>query len=86
MAKLTRRSFMSRATVGAAAIGVAAGALGATVGSDVVESLSKPAALTNPLMLYVTDASSGEVTYLIGAQSITRRDPALIARLIRAVS
>src|SRR5262249_3648138 len=39
-------------------------------------------ALSNPLMVYVTDAAAGEITFLQGTQQVTRHDRALVARLV----
>jgi anti-sigma factor RsiW len=89
MAHLTRRKFLTRTTAGAAGVGVLAGALGVTgVGSLMnsgVEGLPA-AALSGPLMVYVTDAAKGEVTFLVGGQRVTRHDPALVASLWKVVA
>ena len=89
MAHLTRRKFLTRTTAGAAGVGVLAGALGVTgVGSLAGASAERlpAAALSGPLMAYVTDAAKGEVTFLVGGQRVTRRDPALVARLWQVVA
>src|SRR5215831_241455 len=88
-AQLTRRKFLTRTTAGAAGVGVLAGALGATgVGSLIgagAEGLPATAR-SGPLMVYVTDAAKGEVTFLVGGQRVTRHDPALVARLWKVVA
>jgi len=84
MAILTRRTFITRTTAGAAAIGVTAGALGATVAEELTRNTAAnaPIAASNPLMVYVTDATTGELTFLMGSRQIVRRDPALVSRLL----
>lgn len=84
MAILTRRTFITRTTAGAAAIGVAAGALGATVAEELAQNAAAnaPIAASDPLMVYVTDATTGELTFLIGSRQIVRRDPALVTKLL----
>lgn len=90
MAKLSRRSLITRTTVGAASLGVAVGALGGTIGPDVVHTAapgSAPAtALAEPLMVYVVDATKGDLTFLIGGREVRRHDPHLIAQLARALA
>lgn len=85
MATMTRRTFITRTTAGAAALGVAAGALGGGIGVATADAHSaSPAhnASGEPLMVYVTDAARGEVTFLQGQREIVRREPALVARLL----
>jgi hypothetical protein len=84
MAILTRRTFITRTTAGAAVIGVAAGALGATVAEELAQNAvaNAPVAASDPLMVYVTDATKGELTFLMGSRQIVRRDPALVSRLL----
>ncbi len=84
MAILTRRTFITRTTARAAAIGVAAGALGATVTEELARNAAAnaPIATSDPLMVYVTDATKGELTFLMGSRQIVRRDPALVSRLL----
>jgi hypothetical protein len=88
MAKLTRRRFLTRTTASAAALGALAGGFGARA----VESLphevavkAPPATVSEPLVVYVRDAARGEVAFLVGEREITRRDPALVARLLNVL-
>jgi len=87
-AKLSRRGFLAATTVGAATLGVAAGALGATVANDAAAGRSggaSPSAVSEPLMVYVTDTASGEVTFLLGGKETKVYDPALVARMVTYV-
>ena len=43
-----------------------------------------PAAFSGPVIAHVTDVSRGEVALLVGAREIIFRDPALVARLMKA--
>jgi hypothetical protein len=90
MAKLTRRDLLTKTTAGAATIGVVAGAFGGVIGSEVVSNLAQGAAPTaaasQPLMVYVTDARNGDVTFLQGTQEVIRHDPALVARLLKGIA
>ncbi|MGH2515181.1 MAG: hypothetical protein ACRDHP_05950 [Ktedonobacterales bacterium] len=90
MTTLTRRTFLTRTTASAATLGVAAGALAGGLGVEAAglhasTVATSPSALSDPLMIYVTDASKGEFTFLLGTTEVTRRDPALVARLVQAV-
>lgn len=90
-ATLTRRKFLTGTTVGvagAATVGVVVGALGDTTVRNIAQSSTEATAttqLSNPLMVYVTDASKGEVTFLLGSHEVVRHDPALVARLVKAM-
>jgi len=83
MAKLTRRTFVTRTTAGAAAIGALAGVFGAEAVNNL--TVGAPAALANPLMIYVTDATTGEITFLMGTRQVTRHDRTLVARLVKVM-
>lgn len=93
MAKLTRRRFLTQTTISAAGIGVAASAFGVPAASALPKLAQTPSAadlslatLSEPLMLYVRDAAKGEVAFLVGTREIIRRDPVLVAHLLRGVS
>ncbi len=88
MAKVTRRTFLASTSVGAATLGV----LGAPLSVEAARGLSQGAATheialgaSEPMMVYVRDAASGEVTFMMGTREVTRRDPALVARLLRGM-
>ena len=94
MKQLSRRKFL--AASGAAATGAAvaaapglvrsaSGTQAATPGdpaAKVVEP-SQPAP-PEPVMAYVRDHATGEVTVMAGTQEMTYRDPALVKRLLDA--
>lgn len=91
---ISRRKFICTTTVSAATLGVLAGALGLGPVSPIQVPQTRQAAsggtsattLAEPLLVYVTDAANGEVTFLIGTRKTVVRDHALIARLARYVS
>jgi len=88
MANLSRRKFVTRTTAGAAAVGVAIGALGGVTGTSLaIHSAGAESATTlaAPLMVYVTNAAKGEVTFLMGEKEVIRHDPALVAQLSKYV-
>jgi len=89
MANLSRRKFVTRTTVGAAAVGVAIGAFGGVGGTTLATHSASAAGTTttlaSPLMVYVTNAAAGEVTFLMGETEVIRHDPALVAQLAKYV-
>lgn len=84
---VTRRTFLSRSSVGVAV----AGSL-ATVPllSTVLKMQSKPAALdwgtatTEPLVAHVRDVARGEISLMVGANKVVVRDADLASRLYAA--
>lgn len=85
MAHLTRRAFMTSATVGGAAIALASvPALGATIEEVEAQSLGKESAHLGPLVAYVHNASKDEVSLMVGTRKVIIRDRKLVARLVRA--
>jgi hypothetical protein len=88
MAKLSRRGFIKRTSLGAAAAGALAAApsLGAgTVGTEIAATDLAAADLAGPLVAHVSDVASGELSVLAGTREVVIRDPELIARLVRAL-
>jgi hypothetical protein len=93
---LSRRAFLRRGALTAAAVGVAGsvpGMSGLLVGAssqapaaaaDATEAEEEVAPLTEPLVVHVTNASTGEISLYRGAQEIVVRDPALARRLLSA--
>ncbi len=81
MAESSRRNFLILAGAGAAAAGVAAtlpaGAAGATPSTG-------NATAAGPLLAYVKDARSGELTLMVGEREVVVRDRDLVNRLARA--
>lgn len=94
MAKLTRRRFLTRTTVSAAALGALAGGFGAARAAEhlpqelavaAAPGTAAPGTVSEPLVVYVRNAATGEVAFLVGEREITRRDPALVARLLHGL-
>ena len=80
--KMTRRSFLHKTAVGAAAVGAMAAAPTIVKLTENVQGVSPPSGdPTAPLMAYVKDASQGTVVVMWGTQEFTARDPALVSRL-----
>lgn len=87
MSDATRRTFLVAAGAGAAALGVAsiaptAAAAATTKGSNQPADL--PAG--EPLVAYVSDASTGELTLLVGEREVLIKDRDLVSRLTSAAS
>ena len=87
---LSRRRFLKKTALGLTAAGAAAAAPGwvltrngADGKSEIISSQPGDTPAGSPLVAYVRDASKGEVVLMIGTQEIVRRDPALVARLVR---
>lgn len=88
MARLTRRGFIKRTSLGAAAVGAFAAApgLGAiTTGTEVAATDLTAADLAGPLVAHVRDIAGGELSVLMGTREVVIRDPALIARLVQVI-
>ena len=84
--KMSRRAFLSRTTATATTVGV----LGAGIGFGVDEAMfhapgAQATHFDQPLMVYVTDASKGEVTFLMGTREVVKTDYSLVARLKKAM-
>lgn len=95
MTDVDRRAFLQTSVVSAAAL-VAAPRLVNGLGSSTSPSkvapspASKPTvtpampSVKEPVMAYVRDACTGEVTVLVGTRQTTYHDPALVRRLLDA--
>jgi anaerobic selenocysteine-containing dehydrogenase len=81
MSDLTRRGFV-KSSAGAAAGMTAIGALVATGQAEA----EQPAAGSDPVVAYVRDPSTGEISVMSGDREVTVRDPKLAARIARAAS
>jgi hypothetical protein len=91
---LSRRAFLRRGTLTAAAVGVVgsvpglSGLLSAgSADAPAIENSASQAetdvgSLTEPLVAHVKDISTGEISLFRGAQEIVVRDPALARRLL----
>jgi hypothetical protein len=93
MSGLSRRTFLTRGSLGVAAAGVLGAVPGlpalVTAGSEdaSVAEEELPAAageLTEPLVAHVRNVSTGEIRLYLGENQVTYHDPALAARLTRA--
>ncbi len=93
MASISRRTFLKQSGSGVAAAGLAA-AVPSLPGR--VQASRKPAAIhsrgvaapagraaTGPLVVHIPDPRSGEVHLMVGTREVVRKDPALVARLVR---
>lgn len=88
MPSLTRRGFLTRTSLGAAAVGAMSIAPGlGTAGqtAEVDTSEVSPAALSEPLVAHVQDISAGEVSIMSGAREFVVRDPQLVMRMLKAL-
>jgi hypothetical protein len=88
--RMSRRSVL-RGAAGAGAVGLAAAA-----GAGAVVAATRPAAKADaapaataahaePVVVYLRDARTGELEVFNGTSQVRFRDPALAARLLRAV-
>lgn len=96
MGPVSRRLFLRRTSIAAAAAAAMASAPGlvgalTAVGDDapaadglVAGADSEAAGLTEPLVAHVRDVSTGEISLFRGTQEFVTRDPQLAARLARA--
>lgn len=75
----TRRTLLKAAAVGTAAVGLAAAGPLTGMASASTAALE---GTSSPVVAYVSDARKGEVVVMVGTREITRRDPALVARLV----
>jgi hypothetical protein len=93
MASISRRTFLKQGGSGAAAAGFLAaipalpGRAWASVRPATVHrsGVAAPAgrAATGPLVVHIPDPRTGEVHLMVGTREVVRRDPALVARLVR---
>jgi len=89
--RVSRRSVL-RGAAGAGAVGLAAAAgAGAVVAASPGTKAAAPTATdagpakAGPLVVYLRDATTGELEVFAGTSKVRFRDPALAARLARAV-
>ena len=87
MAELTRRSFLTHASIG---VGVAGGALAGGLAAQprlakIPLRTAPAAAATEPLdglIAHVRDASTGEISVMVGTREVIHRDRALAVALM----
>jgi hypothetical protein len=90
-ARVSRRSVL-RGAAGAGAVGLAAAGGLATVAGitrqdhpDQQDTAGTADALAGPVMVYVRDASTGEMEVFAGTGQTSLRNPALARELLRAI-
>ena len=87
---LSRRVFIRRGVVGAAAVSVAGPALPALVGTiageapEAEDAATAEISTTEPLVARIRDVASGEIELFLGERQVTYTDPGLVARLVQA--
>jgi len=82
MAKLTRRGFVKKSSVGAATLG----ALVAVPRLAEVEAAPQAhvAGHHEPLLAHVRDRATGEIALLVGTREVVIHDRELVMRLVKA--
>jgi hypothetical protein len=79
----SRRSFIKRASIGAAAVGAAV-AVPAAFSTDADADTVPPGAVHDgPLVAWVKDTASGEITVHLDNQTVVYQDKKLAAKLSR---
>src|SRR3989440_6388528 len=79
--KMSRRSFLQKTAVGAAAVGAMTAAPTILKMTENVQASPPPGDVNTPVMAYVKDAAQGTVVVMWGTQEIVTRDPGLVNRL-----
>src|SRR5947208_2384787 len=79
--KMSRRSFLQKTAVGAAAVGAMTAAPTILKMTENVQASPPPGDVNAPVMAYVKDAATGTVVVMWGTQEIVARDPGLVIRL-----
>ena len=90
MAKVSRRGFIMKTSMGVATMGLFAAAPTlaaepAATDAALTELSSSASAISGPLIAHVSNLATGEISLLVGTQEIIYRDPELVQRLLRAV-
>jgi hypothetical protein len=87
--RMSRRSVLRGAAIGAGAVGLAtvAGAVPAMASARPAApaEAAHGAASADPIVVYLRDAASGELEIFAGHSQVRLHDPAIAARLTRAV-
>jgi hypothetical protein len=85
MTMLTRRSFLKQSSVSAATLGLLpAIPLAAMPPASEAAKLELPATIATPMVVSVSDVTTGEVTLLVGHREIVFHDRRLVSRLLKA--
>ncbi|MDQ6659420.1 MAG: hypothetical protein M3Z24_00480 [Chloroflexota bacterium] len=92
MAKIARRRFLKQTSIGVATVGVGAGVLAAAprlaamAAPPAVSTVnSSLASVSEPVMVYVSNAATGELHIMAGLKEIVVRDTELVTRLLASV-
>ena len=87
MAKLTRRGFIKKTSVGAATLGtlVAVPGLAEVEAAAPPHAAGRPAAGQHePLLAHVRNRTTGEIALLVGTREVVIHDRELVMRLVKA--
>jgi Rieske Fe-S protein len=81
----SRRTFLVATGAGVAAVGVAT--VAPAVAATDKPAAAAPAAATNgqPLVAYINDAKSGQLTLMVGEREVQVSNPALISQIYAAL-
>ena len=85
MTKVTRRTLIKKASVGAATLGVMAAAptLIGTGSAEAAQS-DTPAAYGDSIIAHVRNRKTSEIALLVGTREVIVRDRELVRRLVKA--
>ena len=90
MSDSTRRTFLLRSGAGAAAVGAVAlvpgTAQAATVDTAAPTALPAGAAARGPIVAYIDDVTSGDISVLVGDRAVVVHDPGFVAALAHAAA
>src|SRR5437870_13483858 len=75
--KMSRRSFLQKTAVGAAAVGAMAAAPTILKMTENVQAATPPGDVNTPVMAYVKDGAQGTVVVMWGTHQIATGDPGL---------
>jgi hypothetical protein len=91
MGELTRRTFLARASIAAAAVTGGVAVTNRMASAAIPVAAAAPAvrgpapSLGEPLVAHVRNIATGEVAVLMGTREVVYRDRALVARLLGVV-
>lgn len=89
MSKLTRKGFLGKTSLGAAAIGAMVSVPGlahVTEADASPEFKLRPEDLQGPLVAHVRNFKTGEIAVMVGTREIVYRDPQFVKRLLKAAN
>lgn len=87
MSKLTRKGFLGKTSMGAAAIAAVVSVPGLAHVPEVEaapEFKLRPEELRGPVVAHVRNVKTGEIAVLVGTREIVYRDPQFVKRLLKA--